>query len=436
MPAEQELLYRLAVALGVGLLVGLERHWREREEEAGQRTAGLRTFGIVGLLGGLAAALARSIPDGGAGGVAAATAAALLLGLGFLGLSAALILFKLREAEAEENFSVTSVVAAQAVFALGALSVLGDVQVVGAAAVAMTALLASREVLHAFVERLSWPELRSALLLLAMTLVALPLLPDRPIAALGGLNLAHVWLLAVILAAASFVGYVAVRLLGTARGRLVAGAAAGLASSTAVTVTNARLARREAAAAGPLAAGALAAGAVSYARAAVLVSVASPALATLLLPALVAGALAQALAALLPGLRTGREDEAARSPVGNPFEFGAVLRLAVLLAAVRLLSEFAAERFGGIGAIAVAAISGLADVDAVTLSMAVLATDGALPTSAAAIAVAVAVASNTLAKAAYGLALGGPGFGVRFGLGALAGLVAGAAALWITPGGW
>src|SRR5690606_19792474 len=111
-------------------------------------------------------------------------------------------------------------------------------------------------------------------------------------------------------------------------------------------------------------------------------------------------------------------------------------RLAALLAAVRLLSEFASERFGGIGAAAVAAISGLAEVDAVTLSMAALTTGGALPVSAAAIAVAVAVATNTLAKAVYGLALGGPGFGVRFGLGALAGLAAGAAALWIAHGGW
>lgn len=429
MPADHELLYRLAVALGIGLLVGLERHWRERDAEAGQRTAGLRTFGLVGLLGGLAAALAAAVAAGGRDG----PAAAVLLGLCFLGLSAALILFRLREAAAERSFSVTGVVAAQAVFALGALAVLGDAGTAGAAAVAMTALLASREVLHAFVRRLSWPELRSALLLLAMTLVALPLLPDRRIAALWGLNPARVWLLAVILATVSFAGYIAVRLLGAAQGRLVAGAAAGLVSSTAATVTNARLARDASAAAGPLVAGALAAGAVSYARTAALAYVASRAMAAPLLPALAAGALVQAAAALLAGRPAGRGEsgEESGAPVGNPFELGAVLRLAALLAAVGLLSEAAAERFGGVGAAAVAAISGLADVDAVTLSMAALARDGVFPAPVAATAVAVAVASNTLAKVAYGLALGGPGFGARFGLGTLAGLAAGAAALWI-----
>nr|WP_255575011.1 DUF4010 domain-containing protein [Caldovatus aquaticus] len=425
------MLYRLALALGIGLLVGVERHWREREAEAGRRTAGLRTFGLIGLLGGLAAALAQAA-RGGAEGVPAA----LLLGLPFLGLSAALIVFKLREAIAEQSFSVTGVVAAQAVFALGALAVLGDAGTAAAAAVATTALLASREVLHAFVRRLSWPELRSALLLLTMTLVALPLLPDRRIAALWGLNPARVWLLAVILAAVSFLGYVAVRLLGAAAGRLLAGAAAGLVSSTAATVTNARLARGGEPA-GPLVAGALAAGAVAYARTAALALLASPAMARPLLPALAAGALVQAAAALLAGWR--REERAAaetgRGGLGNPFEFGAVLRLAALLAGVGLLSEYAAARFGGVGAAAVAALSGLADVDAVTLSMAALTAAEALPASLAALAVAVAVATNTVAKIAYALALGGAGFGGRFALGTLAGLAAGAAALWLRPAG-
>lgn len=435
MSADHELLYRLGLALGIGLLVGVERHWREREAEAGQRTAGLRTFGIIGLLGGIVAALAAAF--GRAGGGGGAVAAALLLGLCILGLSAALILFKLREAEAEESFSVTSVIVAQAVFVLGALAVLGDAAATGAAAVAMTALLASREVLHAFVRRLSWPELRSAILLLTMTLVALPLVPDRPIATLWGLNPARLWMLAVILAAVSFVGYVAVRLLGVAHGRLIAGAAAGLASSTAATMTNARLARTERAAPQPLVAGALAAGAVSYARTAALALFASPAMAAPLLPALLAGALAQGAAALLIGRQDGVQSaEPSRARLGNPFELGAVLRMAVLLAAVALLGERAAARFGDAGAVVVAAVTGLADVDAVTLSMAELVPGGVVSAALAALAVAVAVASNTVAKVAYGAVLGGLRFGAPFGVGSLAGLAAGAAALWLWPEGW
>jgi uncharacterized membrane protein (DUF4010 family) len=399
---------------------------------AGQRTAGLRTFGLVGLLGGLAAALAGTIGEGGG-----AAARALVLGLCFLGLSAALIAFWLREAEAEGTVSVTGLVAAQAVFVLGALAVLGDPAVAGATAVAMTALLASREALHRFVERLSWAELRSAILLLTMTLVALPLVPNRPIDVLGGLNPARVWLLAVVLAAVSFAGYVAVRLVGAAHGRLLAGAAAGLVSSTAVAVSNARLARAGEEAPRTLAAGALAAGAVAYARTAALAFAASRPMAAPLLPALAAGALAQAAVALLllGRSRGGAEERHARGALGNPFELGAVLRMAALLAAVALFGEHAAARFGGAGAMVVAAISGLADVDAVTLSMAELVSGGALSAPLAAAAVAVAVASNTLAKVLYGFVLGGARFGVLSAAGAAAALAAGAAAFWLWPAG-
>ena len=156
-----------------------------------------------------------------------------------------------------------------------------------------------------------------------------------------------------------------------------------------------------------------------------------------LLPALAAGALVQAAAALLLGLRrgdTGNRD--ARDTLGNPFELGAVLRIAALLAAVGLLGEVAAARFGGAGAMVVAAITGLVDVDAVTLSMAELVPRATVPAPAAALAVAVAVASNTVAKTAYAFALGGARFGTSFGGGAIAGLAAGAATLWLWPEGW
>ncbi|MBX9701299.1 MAG: MgtC/SapB family protein, partial [Acetobacteraceae bacterium] len=250
-------LHRLGVALAIGLLVGAERHWRLRGEDAGKRTAGVRTFGLSGLSGGLAAMLAAALPGGGG------AASGILLGLCFLGHGVAILLYDLREAEAEGRFSVTTAIAAQATFLLGALAVLGDPRIAGAAAVAMTALLAARESLHGFVARLRWEELRSAVVLLAMTLVALPLVPDRPIAVLGGLNPARVWLLAVVLAGVGFAGYVAMRLVGAGAGQAVAGAAGGLVSSTAVTVANARSAALRPAEESALAAGALISGGVS-----------------------------------------------------------------------------------------------------------------------------------------------------------------------------
>jgi len=408
------LLHRLGVALAIGLLVGAERHWREREEQSGRRTAGVRTFGLTGLTGGVVAALALALPGGGAG-------AALLLGAGFLGHGVAMMLFKLREAAAEGSFSVTTVVAAQATFLLGALAVLGDIRVAGAGAVATTALLAARESLHGFLARITWVELRSAVLLLAMTLVALPLVPDEPLAMLGGLNPARIWLLAVILAAVSFLGYVAMRLFGATAGQAVAGAAAGLVSSTAATLANARASVERPEAMRGLAAGALVAGAVSYLRTAALAWAGSAAVGGVLAPALLAGAAAQGAAAGLLIWQQRGEVHSAGAAVGNPFQLGAVLQLALLLAVVSLVAEIASTRFGGAGAMAVAAITGLADVDAVTLTVPTLVPDR-LSAPLAAVTVAVAVAANGAAKCTYAMALGARGFWLRYAIATLAGL--------------
>lgn len=403
-----ELLYRLGLALAAGLLVGVERHWREREDAPGTRTAGIRSFAVIGLLGGLTGALAASV---------ARDSASLLLGFGFLGLTGAMVAFRLREATLESNVSVTGVLAAQAIFAIGALAVLGDPRVAGAAAVALTALLAARDALHGFVAQLRWAELRSAILLLSMTVLVLPLVPDRRFAVVGGLNPAQIWRFAILLAAVSFAGYLAVRLYGRGRGRLLAGAAVGLVSSTAATITFARESRQEDAA--PLAASALLAGAVSWLRTAALAWWIAPAMARLLLPALALGALVQAGAGL--ALARGGAGPAADSAPRNPFALLAVLKLAVLLAVVALAAEVAAERFGGFGIGIVAALSALADVDAVTLSMGGMARGG-LPPGAVAQAVGIAIVTNTVAKGGYAIALGSRGFAWRYAAASVAAL--------------
>src|SRR6185369_7813955 len=161
-----ELFQRLGLALAIGFLVGVERGWHAREVADGGRTAGIRTYALTGLLGGVSALLGQSL-----GGWAFA-------GVG-LPFAAAFILFKQREERDEGEYSVTGVVAALLVYALGAYATIGDWQVAAAAAVVATGLLASKGVLHGWLKRLTWPELRGALVLLAMSFVALPLLPDK-----------------------------------------------------------------------------------------------------------------------------------------------------------------------------------------------------------------------------------------------------------------
>ncbi|WP_270936426.1 DUF4010 domain-containing protein, partial [Falsiroseomonas oryzae] len=351
---------------------------------------------------------------------------ALLVAAGLLALVAVLLPFALREAEAEGRFSATSLVAALATYALGALAVSGETAAAGAAAVAMTAVLAARESLHRLMARITWAELRSAILLLSMTLVALPLVPDAPISWLANVNPHKVWTLAILLAGISYLGYLAVKLGGERRGLLLAGAAAGLVSSTAVTVSNAGTAARGGAAGG-LVAGALVAGAVSCLRTAVLALLVAAETGRLLLPALVAAAVAMGAAAVVV-MRRADGAAGGTGPVGNPFEIGSVLRMAALLAGVGALATLAAQQLGAAAVLVIAAVTGLTDVDAITLSVPLLA-PREITTTLAAQAVAVAVASNILAKSAYAVALGGRRFGMLFGLGSLAGLLAGGVAL-------
>jgi len=413
----EELIRRLAAALAIGLLVGTERHWRERQEAAGRRTAGVRTFALTGLLGGVIAVLASGLGQNGG---------ALLLGFGLAALLAAQLPFALREADAENKVSATGLVAALGTYSLGALAVLGDMAVAGAAAVAMTAILAARESLHGLMTRITWAELRSALVLLSMTLLVMPLVPDEPIALLGGLNPGKIWRLAILLAAISYLGYLAVRLMGPERGLVLSGAAGGLVSSTAVTLSNARAASKGGAAVA-LAAGALIAGAVSCLRTIGIVLFIAPAVAALLFAPLGAAALGMALAGLALA-RRANADGAPATALGNPFELAAVLKIALLLAVVALTSKLAAEKLGPTAVLAVSALTGLADVDAVALSVPLLA-PATLSLEVAAQAVLAAVGMNICAKAAYAMILGGGRFGLTYAALSLAAGAAGAATL-------
>lgn len=412
---EFEPFYRLAVAAAIGLTVGVERHWREREAGPGQRTAGIRTFTLIGILGGVAGQVEAALPGGGQPGI-------VVTGI-FLAFAGIFAFYKWREAQAESDFSVTTVVAAMATYLFGVLAVVGDLRLAAAGAVGLTAILASREPLHRFIERLSWVELRSAIILLAMSFVILPLLPETPFGPFGGVSLRAVWSLAILLAAISYVGYVAVRVFGAGRGELAAGAAGGLISSTALTLGNARQAA-SGSDAHRLAAGAAVAGSVSYLRTAILAVGLVPALASLLLPPLLIGALGMAAgAALLMRGRISAPHEA--PPIGNPFDLVGVLKVALFLAAIGFAVRAASSVFGSAGIVAVSALAGIADVDAATVTVTGL---PSLDSRIGALAIASAVAANTVAKAVYALAIGGGQFGRLFGALSAVTLLAGTAA--------
>ena len=419
----QGLISRLALALGIGLLLGLERGWRAREERPGGRAAGIRTFAISGLLGGVVGAIGQSL--GGAGGGTA-------IGIGFAGYSIAMMVFCLEENRADKDFSATTWVAAMLTFTLGVYSVMGDTRLAAAVAVTATIILALRESIHDWVQNLTWPELRSALVLLAMTFIALPILPNEQIGPFSGINPREVWLIAIVLAAASFLGYAAVKYFGASHGILLAGAAGGLVSSTAVTVSNAHRAASREGSPRLLAAGVGVASAIMFIRVCAIVFVINPGLLSLVAPPLLAAAAASMIYASIAAYRH-RQDKSQDQTFKfrNPFAFWSVVGFALFLGVVILIGRRVVDALGGTGAIIGAAIAGIADADAVTVAAAKLAPHP-LANSEAAIAALTAVATNTISKIAIGGIIDRGRFAIEITLMALGCFIAGAAALWVT----
>ena len=390
---DTSLLLRLVVALAIGLLIGLERGWRQREEAEGERTAGLRTYTLTALLGALSALLSTYTSP-------------LFLGLSFLGFALAFGAFAWLEAKTEQNFSVTSVVAALITFSLGSYAVLGDLQLAIAASVIVALILALKQPLHTWLRRLTWLEIRSVLILLAMTFLALPLLPNRTVDPWDAVNPSEIWLLAIIIAAISFAGYVAVRIMGSQAGVALAALAGGLASSTATTVTLARMAREHPTASPLLAGGILLSGVVMVARVLVIASALNQALLIPLAWPLGAAGLVLIVVAGLLLLRHGKgSDEHPRLSIRNPFDLAMALQLAALIAVISLLAKLVSNAMGGTGLTLLAALSGIADVDAITLSLARLSHDG-ITIMTAALGIGIATAVNTLVKAGMAFSLG------------------------------
>ena len=422
----QDLISAFAVALGIGLLIGLERGWRTRDVEPGRRAAGIRTFAITGLLGGTTGALAMAL------GGAASAGGGIVVAVGFASYAAVLTLFTLEESRAGGSYSATTAIAGMLTFALSAYAVVGDMRIAAAAAVAAAALLALREQLHGWVEKISWPELRSGLVLLTMTFIGLPLMPNEPIGPFGGVNPREVWIIAIVLAAVSFLGYVAVKYFGARRGLLLAAAAGGLASSTAVTIANARHAARGEGEPRLLAAGVAVASGIMFLRVAAIVTALNPSLLVLVAPALAAATVTAAGFAVAWVLwqRTG-EQEHREVKFRNPFEFWSVVGFALFLGAIIVLGRAVGETFGATGAVAGAIVVGLADVDAVTVSMARLAPE-TLSARQAALAILAAVASDTVSKIAIGAAIGRGWFAAELAVMAAGCILIGGTAAWLT----
>jgi uncharacterized membrane protein (DUF4010 family) len=409
------ILQRLTLALSIGLLIGIERGWQERAGKDGSRAAGVRTYALIGLLGGVCAALETLAGDA-------------LLAASFVALTAGLAVFEWREASAAGSASATGLIAGLVTFALGAYAEMGSMAAAAAAGIGTTIVLAERQVLHDFVARLSWRELRAALLLLAMTFVLLPVLPDRTVDPWQALNPRQLWLMMVVIAAISYVGYIGVRLAGERVGLIFAAAAGGLVSSTAVTLAYARLSKSHPQSALALGAGITAAWIISLLRMSVIAIALAPSLLWPLAKTMGPPAAVLALFAAAAYWRSGRSDEQSPLKLNDPFELGEVLKFGLLLAGVGLASKLLGPS-GRLGLMPLAALSGTVDVDPITLSAARMA-GTAITTAASAQLILVAAAANLGCKSVVALVMGSRNLGLNM-LSAGAAAAAAAAAVFV-----
>jgi uncharacterized membrane protein (DUF4010 family) len=402
-----ELLQRVALAAAIGLLIGIERGWQEREARDGARVAGIRTFTLIGVLGGIAGLLPGDIT----------------LGLCLLGFALPFGYFEWQRASQADSVSVTGFIAGLATFALGAYATRGNMAVAAAGGVVMAAVLAERQVMHSFLKRLTWVELRAAILLLVMTVVLLPLLPDRALDPWGALNPHQIWLMTVLVGAVSYAGYIAVHVAGERRGLLFAGIAGGLATSTTVTWTFARLARKNPSATFEVMTAILAAWVMSLWRVTALAVTIAPQLLYALGPAMLAASAPLLVGAAL-AYRTAQKGASEGLKLSDPVELSLMLRFALLLAGIMVLAKLFSNGEGEL--FALAGVSGLLDVDPITLSMARESNTG-LSQFVAVSTILIASASNALAKSVLAVIFGGWRLGLW--LSGLAVLGAGAGAL-------
>jgi uncharacterized membrane protein (DUF4010 family) len=419
----------LLVSALVGLAVGVEREWSGHATGPDGRFAGIRTFTLLGVIGGFGGWFLRNgqpVP------------AAVILGAGVLFPIAAYAATLRRPGTTTDG---TTEVAAMLVVAMGAASGVGHRSLASAAAVVCVLLLAEKSTLQNALQKVATHELRAALQFAVLALVVLPLLPSGAYGPFGAFQPRQLWIVVLLFSGLNFAGYIARRVIGETRGLGVTGLLGGVVSSTAVSLTFSRRSRAEPTLALPLAVGVVAACTVLVPRLLVISTMLQPAVAIAAVPVLAPPFL---VGVALIGVMLWQQRKAPAPPVAgdtdpraptvgqNPLAFVASLQMAVAFQVVLFAIAWVQQAVGSTGVLLSATLLGLTDVDALTVSMTRYGADPAHVRVAAA-AIGIGVLSNTMLKVALVVSIGGPRFRARAATGLLALAAAAATGIWI---GW
>ena len=384
---EERLIIRLAAALAVGLLIGVER---ERNKGQGPRraAAGVRTFTLISLAGAI------SLELGGP--------PAFLLVAAVIGLFAAISYVRTFRHDA----GLTTEVAMVVTVLLGGLA-LNEPQIAGALAVVVTIILAARTKVHDWINNvLTDEEIRDGLVLLAAALVILPLLPAKPVDPWGVVDLRKLWTLAVLVMAINGLGYIAVRALGAKVGLALAGLFSGFVSSTATIGAMGSRAKARVELRGSAVAGAAASSVATVVQLAIVVGLVSMPTLQMLLPSLLLAGLTAVGYAGLFTLRSVRETTQADIAPGRPFSPKTALLFVLVVGAALAISTALTQWLGDSGLLIATGVAGLGDSHAAAISAASLAAGGQTEVPMAAVAVLIGFSTNAISKTVVAFSLG------------------------------
>jgi uncharacterized membrane protein (DUF4010 family) len=406
--------WRLAIALGVGLLLGVER---ERNKGTGphRAPAGIRTFALVALLGGISMVIGNY--------------AVLAIALGFVA-AAALIAYALGD---RTDPGLTTEVALLVAFLLGALAI-EQPQLASGLAVAVAILLATRRQLHRFANQLlTEQEVHDGLLFAAAALVVLPLVPNEPLGPYDAFNPFVVWRLVVIVMAIGAVGYIAVRTLGARMGLPVAGFASGFVSSSATIAAMGSRAKREPSLMRAAVAGGVLSNVATVLQAVIIVGAINRATLREILPAMALAGIVAVIYGVLFSLRAARETgDEPHTASGRAFEPKTAILFALTITVVLFVSAALNDWLGRSGVTISAAAAGFADAHSPMVGVTSLVSGGRLAASDGALAIMAAFTTNSVTKCVLAYTAGGRIFARDL----IPGVLAVLAAAWIGLLGW
>jgi uncharacterized membrane protein (DUF4010 family) len=393
-PLTEHLAVRLAIALGIGLLIGAERE-RRKGTGLSRAPAGIRTFALVSLVGGISVVVA--------GEVLLAAAAVGVAGLSIVGY----------KVKSRTDPGFTTAIALLTTLLLGALAIRQPSLAAGLA-VLVAVLLAARTRVHRFIQDvLTEQELQDALLLAAAALVILPLTPDRPIGPLAIVNLRTLWKLVVIVMSISAVGYIALRGLGPRFGLPLAGLASGFVSSSAtIGSMGARAAQEPALLRAAVAGAALSTVSTFIQMAAVLLVTDQSTFWAMKFPLLLGGAAAAIYGALFT-IKTPSQTPSSAESSGRAFNPLTAVIFAVTVSAILLASAAANRWLGSSGLVIAAGLAGFADTHSAAISVASLVTVGNINADAAVLPILVGLTTNTITKAVVAITTGSRKFALQ-----------------------